>query len=112
MAESKFSAVKTRIRTALILVLILSIVLYLGETAIYAFICLVSLLAQWEFLSLFYPGKEKLHFKILFADLEFSISSFPIFYLPSPLFSISAPSPSSARLPPLPASPMKTLGTI
>ena len=69
MAESKFSAVKTRIRTALILVLILSIVLYLGETAIYAFICLVSLLAQWEFLSLFYPGKEKLHFKILFCGL-------------------------------------------
>ena len=107
MAESKFSAVKTRIRTALILVLILSIVLYLGETAIYAFICLVSLLAQWEFLSLFYPGKEKLHFKILFCGL-----GVPIFYLPYPLFSISVPSPSSARLPPLPASPMKTLGTI
>ena len=65
-----------------------------------------------NFFLFFIPEKKNCILKFFFAGLEFSISSFPIFYLPYPLFSISAPSPSSARLQPLPASPMKTLGTI
>ena len=46
MAETKFSALKTRIKTAIILLLILALVVLSGQTAIYFFLCLVALLAQ------------------------------------------------------------------
>lgn len=69
MAETKFSALKTRIKTAVILLLILFIVLCLGHTAIYSFICLVALLGQWEFLTLFYPKYKERGFKLFFCSL-------------------------------------------
>ena len=68
MADTKNSALKTRIKTAIILAFILCFVLYLGETAIFYFICLVSFLAQWEFLSLFLKNR-KTQQKILYCFL-------------------------------------------
>lgn len=88
MADSKFSSLKTRVQTALVLALILALVIYLGRTAIFYFICVVALLAQWEFLSLFYPKKEQL-FKIFYCALGLA-HLLAGWYLPNlnPLFGI------------------------
>ncbi len=79
MADTKISATKTRIKTALILACILFFVIYLGKTAIFYFICLVSFLAQWEFLSLFFKNK-KTTLKIFYCFLgTISILSYKYF---------------------------------
>lgn len=69
MAETKFSALKTRIKTAVILLIILALVVLSGQTAIYFFLCLVALLAQWEFLTLFYPKYKERPYKCFFCGL-------------------------------------------
>ncbi len=88
MADTKLSALKTRIKTACVLALILALVIYIGETAIFYFICLVSILAQWEFLTLFFKH-EKTRYKIFYCFLGiFYILS--IYYYPEipPIFYI------------------------
>lgn len=88
MADSKFSSLKTRVQTAVVLALILALVIYSGRTAIFCFICAVSLLGQWEFLSLFYPKKEHF-FKICYCLLGL-LHLLSGWYLPNlnPLFGI------------------------
>lgn len=89
MADSKFSSLKTRIRTALVLALILAVVIYLGRTAVFYFICAVSVLAQWEFLSLFYPKYKEQVFKIFYCGLGLAHLML-CWYIPhlNPLFGI------------------------
>lgn len=69
MADSKFSSLKTRVKTGIVLALILALVLLIGNTAIFYFICLVSLLAQWEFLSLFFREYKERNYKLLFCGI-------------------------------------------
>ncbi len=88
MADSKFSSLKPRVQTAVVLALILALVIYLGRTAVFYFICAVSLLGQWEFLSLFYPKREYA-FKIFYCFLGV-LHLLSGWYLPdlNPLFGI------------------------
>ncbi len=89
MADSKLSSLKTRIRTALVLAAILALVIYLGRTAVFYFICLVSVLGQWEFLTLFYPKYKERVFKICYCGLGFA-HLLLCWYVPhlNPLFGI------------------------
>lgn len=56
---------KTRIITGLIIAAVLLIALFSGGWLLFLLILAVSLLAQWEFYTMFWPGKAGIAYKIL-----------------------------------------------